>query len=64
MPALTQPEAQTRAALVTATSYEVSLDLTTPAVLSRTVIRFRCDSPGAATFADLRVPRVLSEFLT
>jgi aminopeptidase N len=57
----TQPEAQARAALLDVESYAVSLDL--PAgggrVRSRTEVRFRCREPGAATFADLRVPAVL-----
>src|ERR1700760_5200366 len=53
MPALTQSEATARAALVTVTSYEVSIDVTVAPVRSRTVIRFRCASPGGETFADL-----------
>jgi aminopeptidase N len=53
MPALTESEATARAALISVTSYEVSLDLTVTPVRSRTVIRFRCASPGGETFADL-----------
>ncbi len=54
--ALTEAEATTRAALLAVGSYHVSLDLTTTPVRSRTVIRFRCARPGAATFADLTAP--------
>ena len=53
MPALTESEAKSRAALLTVDSYDVSIDLTVTPVLSRTVIRFRCARPGAASFADL-----------
>jgi aminopeptidase N len=53
MPALTESEARARAALLTVISYDVSIDLTVTPVLSRTVIRFRCARPGAASFADL-----------
>jgi aminopeptidase N len=53
MPALTESEARARAALLTVDSYDVSIDLTVTPVLSRTVIRFRCARPGAASFADL-----------
>ena len=53
MPALTEFEARARAALVTVVSYDVSIDLTVSPVLSRSVIRFRCARPGAASFADL-----------
>ena len=53
MPALTESEAQARAALLTIDSYDVSIDLTVTPVRSRTVVRFRCARPGAASFADL-----------
>ncbi|HEY0936771.1 MAG TPA: M1 family aminopeptidase [Trebonia sp.] len=53
MAALTQSEASDRAALITVDGYQVSLDLTVTPVRSRTVIRFRCARPGAASFADL-----------
>ena len=53
MPALTESEARARAALLTVDSYDVSIDLTVTPVRSRTVIRFRCARPGAASFADL-----------
>jgi aminopeptidase N len=60
---LTREEARQRAALLDVESYAVELDLTTPAggaptFGSVTVIRFRCSSPGAATFADLSAPAV------
>jgi aminopeptidase N len=53
MPALTESEARARAALLAIDSYDVSIDLTATPVRSRTVIRFRCARPGAASFADL-----------
>ena len=56
MPALTETEARTRAALIDVRSYDVFLDLSAgPAgpVRSRTEIRFGCREPGAATFAEL-----------
>ena len=56
MPALTESEAQARAALLTIDSYEVFIDLVSAPVRSRTVIRFRCGRPGAASFADLTAP--------
>jgi aminopeptidase N len=60
---LTREEARQRAALLDVESYAVELDLTGPAggaltFGSVTVIRFRCSSPGAATFADLSAPAV------
>ena len=60
MPALTQSEAQTRAALLSVESYQVTLDLTAVPVRSRTVIRFRCAAPGSESFAELTAP--LSEY--
>jgi aminopeptidase N len=56
VPALTETEAQARAALLTVRSYDVSLDLTTTPARSRTVIRFGCARPGADSFADLTAP--------
>jgi aminopeptidase N len=53
VPALTETEAQARAALLTVHSYDVTLDLTTAPARSRTVIRFGCTRPGADSFADL-----------
>jgi aminopeptidase N len=53
MPALTETEAQARAALLTVHSYDVAIDLTANPVRSRTVIRFGCTRPGADSFADL-----------
>ena len=56
MPALTQSEAQTRAALLSVDSYQVTLDLTAVPVRSRTVVRFRCAAPGSESFAELTAP--------
>jgi len=56
MPALTESEARARAALLTVDSYDVSIDLTVTPAWSRTVVRFRCGRPGAASFADLTAP--------
>jgi aminopeptidase N len=53
VPALTETEAQARAALLTVRSYDVSLDLTVTPARSRTVVRFDCARPGADSFADL-----------
>jgi aminopeptidase N len=53
VPALTETEAQARAALLTIRSYDVSLDLTATPARSRTVIRFGCARPGADSFAEL-----------
>ncbi|MEP9383986.1 aminopeptidase N [Nocardioides sp. KR10-350] len=52
---LTREEAQTRAALLDVTSYDIELDLTTgpETFASTTTIAFTCSSPGASTFADL-----------
>ncbi len=52
---LTRDEATERARILDVSSYDVSLDLTTSetAFASTTVIRFSCNEPGAATFADL-----------
>jgi aminopeptidase N len=60
---LTREEARQRAALLDVESYAVELDLTGPAggaltFGSVTAVRFRCSSPGAATFADLSAPAV------
>ncbi len=52
---LTRQEAQERAALLSVDTYDVALDLTVGETRfdSTTELRFRCTSPGAATFADL-----------
>jgi aminopeptidase N len=52
---LTREEAQTRAGLLSVTSYSVDLDLTVSdkVFASTTVLRFTCSEPGASTFADL-----------
>jgi aminopeptidase N len=60
---LTREEARQRAALLDVQSYAVELDLTglSGGALtfgSVTVVRFRCSSPGAATFIDLSAPAV------
>ncbi|MDI2127350.1 aminopeptidase N [Yinghuangia seranimata] len=57
---LTRDEARERARLIEVASYDIALDLTTgPTTFrSETVIRFTCDRPGAATFADLLAPEV------
>jgi aminopeptidase N len=60
---LTREEARQRAALLDVDSYAVELDLTglSGGALtfgSVTVVRFRCSSPGAATFVDLSAPAV------
>src|SRR5436305_4093583 len=56
MPALTETEARTRAALIDVASYDVFAELTAGPqgpVRSRSEIRFGCREPGAATFAEL-----------
>jgi len=58
MAALTETEARIRAGLLDIESYDVSLDLATEPVRSRSEIRFRCRQPGAATFADLTASMV------
>ncbi|WP_091733279.1 aminopeptidase N [Nocardioides scoriae] len=52
---LTRDEAQTRAALLDVTTYDVELDLTLGETSfgSTTTLRFSCREPGAASFADL-----------
>ena len=58
MRALTHEEAVARRELLDIESYDVDLDLRDAVAGdqfgSRTVVRFRCGRPGAATFADLR----------
>ncbi|MGB7817827.1 MAG: aminopeptidase N [Ornithinibacter sp.] len=60
MPSLTRTEAVTRAALLTVDDVTVDLDLDQGAEVfgSRTLVRFSCAQPGAATFVDVR-PREL-----
>jgi aminopeptidase N len=51
---LLRDEAETRAALVDVSSYEIDLDLTAEADFGSTVvIRFGCRRPGASTFVEL-----------
>ncbi|WP_250403356.1 aminopeptidase N [Streptomyces cellostaticus] len=66
---LTRDEARERAALLSVDGYEVALDLRSAvgdggaeprAFDSVTVIRFRCNEPGASSFADLVAPSVTS----
>ena len=62
VPALTHAEAQGRARLLRVTAYDVELDLTDAMTgdtfASRSVVRFACSQPGAATFADVKAARV------
>ncbi|MFJ7332483.1 aminopeptidase N [Streptomyces sp. NPDC101116] len=65
---LSRDEARERAALLSVDGYEVSLDLRSAVGEDRgdgprtfrsvTTIRFRCNEPGASTFADLIAPSV------
>ncbi len=59
-PEITRAETQQRARLLRVGSYEVTLDLTRGAEVfgSTSVIRFSCERPGAATYADLIAERV------
>ncbi|MFJ2903049.1 aminopeptidase N [Streptomyces sp. NPDC087212] len=67
---LSRDEARERAALLSVDGYEVSLDLRSAVgdhagegprtFRSVTTIRFRCNEPGAASFADLIAPGVTS----
>ncbi|MEU5532543.1 aminopeptidase N [Streptomyces sp. NPDC020362] len=66
---LTRDEARERAALLSVDGYEVALDLRSAVgdgggeprtFRSVTTIRFRCNEPGAASFADLIAPSVTS----
>ncbi|MFJ9904240.1 aminopeptidase N [Streptomyces sp. NPDC101152] len=67
---LTRDEARERAALLSVDGYEVSLDLRSAVgdetgegprtFRSVTTIRFRCNEPGASSFADLIAPSVTS----
>ncbi|MFR9796228.1 aminopeptidase N [Streptomyces sp. MS06] len=67
---LSREEARERAALLSVDGYEVSLDLRSAVgpydgdgprtFRSVTTIRFRCNEPGATTFADLVAPGVTS----
>ncbi|MEU1267174.1 aminopeptidase N [Streptomyces sp. NPDC005799] len=67
---LTRDEARERAALLSVDGYEVSLDLRSAVgeetgdgprtFRSVTTIRFRCNEPGASSFADLIAPGVTS----
>lgn len=55
---LTHSEAVSRGALIDVESYDVFLDLSEAPPRSRTEVRFRCRTPGAATFADVCMPVV------
>jgi aminopeptidase N len=57
---LTREEARARAALIKVASYQVNLDLTgdDTTFSAVSVVRFRCGTPGAATFIDLTAPAV------
>ncbi|MDX2593397.1 MULTISPECIES: aminopeptidase N [Streptomyces] len=66
---LTRDEARERAALLSVDGYEVALDLRSAlgegnggprTFRSVTTIRFRCNEPGASSFADLIAPGVTS----
>ncbi|MFI6354933.1 aminopeptidase N [Streptomyces sp. NPDC050743] len=66
---LSRDEARERAALLSVDGYEVSLDLRSAVgggegeprtFRSVTTIRFRCNEPGASSFADLIAPSVTS----
>ncbi|WP_018347936.1 aminopeptidase N [Longispora albida] len=59
---LTREEAAARGALLSADSYQVTLDLTRgpETFASTTVIRFAASEPGATSFADLIAPKVHS----
>ena len=63
--ALSLAESSDRARLIVVSSYEVDLDLTRGAEVfrSRTVARFSCASPGAATFIEVRAARLVSATL-
>jgi aminopeptidase N len=52
---LTRTEAEARAGLIRVEGYTVALDVTDPTTfLSRTTVEFRCTTPGATTFAELK----------
>ncbi|MGH3159967.1 MAG: aminopeptidase N, partial [Streptosporangiaceae bacterium] len=57
---LTRDEARQRARLIDVESYEVELDVTGSETTFGSVatIRFRCDTPGSATFVELAAPDV------
>ncbi|WP_035849169.1 aminopeptidase N [Kitasatospora azatica] len=61
---LSRDEAQQRAGILSVDGYEIHLDVTSApdaaaaTFRSTTTIRFRCATPGAASFADLLAPRV------
>ncbi|GIG92799.1 aminopeptidase N [Plantactinospora endophytica] len=60
MPSLTRVAAAERAALLTVESYDIELDLTRGADRfgSTSTVRFRCGTPGAATFVEVRPARL------
>ncbi|MFY1672655.1 aminopeptidase N [Plantactinospora sp. WMMB334] len=60
MPSLTRVAAAERAVLLTVESYGIELDLTGPAehYRSTSTVRFRCATPGAGTFIEVRPVRL------
>ncbi|MEV4509647.1 aminopeptidase N, partial [Dactylosporangium sp. NPDC049525] len=61
---LTRTEAEARAGLIRVEGYAVALDVTDPSTfLSRTTIEFRCATPGATTFAEVKDARIDSAVL-
>jgi aminopeptidase N len=64
MLSLTRDEAVARAALIAVDSYEIELDLSgardEDLFDSRAVVRFRCQSPGRATFVELKPSELVS----
>ena len=59
---ITRAEAQERAAIISAESYRVELDLRGqgPTFRSVTTVDFTCSTPGSSTWIDLIAPEVLS----
>ena len=60
--ALSLAESRERARLIVVSSYAVDLDLSRGSEVfgSRTVARFSCSSPGAASFVEIRAARLVS----
>ncbi|WP_426510376.1 aminopeptidase N [Dactylosporangium sp. McL0621] len=54
MSSLTRREAIERARLIAVDSYDIELDLGPASFESRTVVQFRCSSPGVSTFAEVK----------
>lgn len=59
---ITRDEATRRSQLISVTSYEVALDVTSPGptFLTDTTAVFACSSPGSSTWIDLIAPEVVS----